>query len=77
MSEEKARQLYADYEAAKLRVELDEHHTRVQKERKITRLTDKLHEDERALGIRWQIVAGFEAKDASESGREKLNLGGD
>ncbi len=74
MNEEKAWKLYEDYEAAKLRVQLDEHLTRVEKEREISRLTHKLQEDERAAGIRWEIVAGFEARGTSEDGSAQLNL---
>jgi hypothetical protein len=66
--EQKARKLYEDYESAKLRVQLDEHLTRVEKEREISRLTNKLREDDDAAGIRWEITAGFEARDGSEGG---------
>jgi hypothetical protein len=52
MDEGKARKLYEDYEASKLRVQLDERLTRLEKEREIMRLTHKLQEDERATGIR-------------------------
>jgi hypothetical protein len=75
--EEKVRKLYEDYESAKLRVQLDEHLTRVEKEREISRLTNKLREDEDAAGIRWEITAGFEARDVSEGGSVKLEPEGD
>jgi hypothetical protein len=68
MNEEKARKLYEDYEAAKLRVQLDEHLTRVEKEREITRLAHPLQEQQRVAGIRWEIIAGFEASGDRESG---------
>ncbi len=77
MDEGKARKLYEDYEASKLRVQLDERLTRLEKERKITRLTHKLQEYERAAGIRWEIVAGFMAKSESgesEGGSAELDL---
>jgi hypothetical protein len=77
--EEQARKLYEDYEAAKLRVQLDEHLTKVEKEREITRLTHELQEEEqeRAARIRWEIIAGFEAREASEGGSVKLEPEGD
>lgn len=77
--EEQARKLYEDYEAAKLRIQLDEHLTKVEKEREITRLTHELQEeeDERTARIRWEIIAGFEARDASEGGSVKLEPEGD
>jgi hypothetical protein len=75
--EEKTRKLYDDYEAAKLRVHFDKHLTKVEKEQEITRLTHNLKEDERAAGIRWEIIAGFEARDASEGGSGQVDLGAD
>jgi hypothetical protein len=79
MDEGKARKLYEDYEADKLRVQLDDRLTRLEKEREITQLTHKLQEDDRAAGIRWEIVAGFEAKGEaegeSEGGSAELDLG--
>ena len=73
MDEGKARKLYEGYEADKLRVLLDERLTQLEKEQEITRLTHKLQEDERAAGIRWEIVAGFEAKGESEGGSAELD----
>jgi polyphosphate kinase 2 (PPK2 family) len=76
--EEQARKLYEDYEAAKLRVQLDEHLTKVEKEREITRLSHELQEEqERAAKVRWEIIAGFEAREASEGGSVKLEPEGD
>jgi hypothetical protein len=75
--EEQARKLYEDYEAAKLRVQLDEHLTKVEKEREMPRLTHELQEEERATRIRWEIIAGFEAKDASEGEHVKREPEGD
>ena len=75
--EEQARKLYEDYDAAKLRVQLDERLTKVEKERKITRLTHKLQEEGRAARLRWEIIAGFEAKDASEGESVKRKPEGD
>lgn len=75
--EEQSRKLYGDYEAAKLRVQLDEHLTKVEKERKVTRLTHELQEEERAARIQWEIIAGFEAREASEGGSVKLEPEGD
>jgi len=70
------RKLYKDYEAAKLRVQLDKRLTKVEKEREIMPLTQKLSEEERALGICWQMVAGFEAKGEKPSGGSpELDLG--
>ncbi len=77
MDEEKAQKLYEDYEAAKLRIQLDEHLTRVEKEREITRLTHKLEEEERVRGIRWEIIAGFEARGVGEDGSTEFDLSGD
>jgi len=74
MDEGKARKLYEGYEADKLRVLLDGRLTRLEKEREIRRLTHKLQEDERAAGIRWEIVAGFEAKGESEGASAELEL---
>ena len=78
--EEQSRKLYEDYEAAKLRVQLDEHLTKVEKERELTRLTHELQEEEqeeRAAKVRWEIIAGFEAREASEGGSVKLEPEGD
>ncbi len=78
MNKEKAPKLRDDDEAAKLRVQLDEHLTRVEKEREITLLThNKLEEDERAAGIRWEIIAGFQATGAGEHRSAELNSVGD
>ncbi len=74
MDEAKARKVYQDYQADKLRVQLDDRLTRLEKEREIARLTHKLQEDERAAGIRWEIVAGFEAKGKSEGASVELDL---
>ena len=74
MDKANARKLYQDYQADKLRVQLDDRLTRLEKEREITRLTHKLQEDERAAGIRWEIVAGFEAKGESEGASAELDL---
>lgn len=77
--EEQARKLYEDYEVAKLRVQLDEHLTKVEKEREVTRLTHELQEEEqeRAARIRWEIIAGFEAREESEGGSVTLEPEGD
>jgi hypothetical protein len=77
--EEQASKLYEDYEAAKLRVQLDEHLTKVEKVREITRLTHELQEEEqeRVARIRWEIIAGFEAREASEGESVKLEPEGD
>ncbi len=72
MTEERADELYRQYEADKAIVGADPELDPAQKDRVITELTDALEEEEARLGIRWQTLGEVEVREAAESGSVEI-----